>query len=68
MPVTGQRLERDGCAPREIRLPRKVSSVDADQRPRPTPLEALQGAQARLQGRADGGNGSAIVDGAPPPW
>ena len=51
--MTGERFERAGYETREIRLPRKVSALDADEHPRPTPLEALQGAQTRVQGRAD---------------
>ena len=62
--VTPERFEREGYQPREIRLPRKITSLESDEHPRPTPLEALKGLKAAFKGVQTGGNSSAIVDGA----
>lgn len=64
-PVTRTTFERDGYAPRALRLPPKVERVEADTHPRPSPLEAL----ARLRpvhpgGVQTAGNSSALVDAA----
>ncbi|MEZ0301898.1 MAG: thiolase family protein [Hyphomicrobiaceae bacterium] len=64
VPVTGERFERAGYATREIRLPRKVAAVEADEHPRPTPIEALKALKPAFKGVQTGGNSSAIVDGA----
>jgi acetyl-CoA C-acetyltransferase len=63
-PVTGERFERAGYETREIRLPRKVSVLEADEHPRPTPIEALKALKPAFKGVQTGGNSSAIVDGA----
>jgi acetyl-CoA C-acetyltransferase len=57
-------FEREGYAPREIRLPRKVSALAQDEHPRPTPVEALALLRPAFRGVQTGGNSSAIVDGA----
>ncbi len=62
--VTTERFERAGYQPREIRLPRKVAALAADEHPRPTPLEALKALKPAFKGVQTGGNSSAIVDGA----
>ena len=64
-PVTPTTFEREGYAPRALRLPPKVERVDTDTHPRPSPLEAL----ARLRpvhpgGVQTAGNSSALVDAA----
>ena len=64
VPVTGERFERAGYETREIRLPRKVAALEADEHPRPTPLEALKALKPAFKGVQTGGNSSAIVDGA----
>jgi acetyl-CoA C-acetyltransferase len=64
VPVTGERFERAGYETREIRLPRKVTALEADEHPRPTPLEALKALKPAFKGVQTGGNSSAIVDGA----
>ena len=53
VPVVAEPFERQGYQTREIRLPRGVKSLEADEHPRPTPLEALQGLEGRFQRRAD---------------
>jgi acetyl-CoA C-acetyltransferase len=62
--VTPERFEREGYQPREIRLPRKVAALEADEHPRPTPIEALKALKPAFKGVQTGGNSSAIVDGA----
>jgi len=62
--VTSERFERAGYQPREIRLPRKVAALEADEHPRPTPIEALTALKPAFKGVQTGGNSSAIVDGA----
>jgi acetyl-CoA C-acetyltransferase len=64
MPVVSEPFERQGYQTREIRLPRGVKSLEADEHPRPTPLEALKVLKAAFKGVQTGGNSSAIVDGA----
>jgi acetyl-CoA C-acetyltransferase len=64
VPLTSERFERQGYETREIRLPRKVSALEADEHPRPTPLEALKALKPAFKGVQTGGNSSAIVDGA----
>jgi acetyl-CoA C-acetyltransferase len=62
--LTPQQFERQGYQTREIRLPRGVKSLDADEHPRPTPLETLKALKPAFKGVQTGGNSSAIVDGA----
>jgi acetyl-CoA C-acetyltransferase len=62
--VTSERFEREGYQPREIKLPRKVTALEADEHPRPTPVEALKALKPAFKGVQTGGNSSAIVDGA----
>jgi acetyl-CoA C-acetyltransferase len=57
-------LEREGYAPRKVALPRGVKSVDADEHPRATTLDALGALKPAFKGVQTGGNSSAIVDGA----
>jgi acetyl-CoA C-acetyltransferase len=64
VPVVPEQFERDGYQTREIRLPRGVKSLEADEHPRPTPLEALKALRPAFKGVQTGGNSSAIVDGA----
>ena len=65
VPVTNETFALEGYHDRGIQLPRKIERVDADNHPRPSPLEAL----ARLRpvypgGVQTAGNSSALVDGA----
>ena len=62
--VAPEQFEREGYQTREIRLPRGVKSLEADEHPRPTPLEALKALKPAFKGVQTGGNSSAIVDGA----
>ena len=62
--VTPEQFERQGYQTREIRLPRGVKSLAADEHPRPTPLETLKALKPAFKGVQTGGNSSAIVDGA----
>jgi acetyl-CoA C-acetyltransferase len=62
--VVPERFERQGYETREIRLPRGVKSLEADEHPRPTPMEALKALKPAFKGVQTGGNSSAIVDGA----
>lgn len=62
--VTPEQFERQGYQTREIRLPRGVKSLEADEHPRPTSLEALKALKPAFKGVQTGGNSSAIVDGA----
>lgn len=64
VPVVSETFEREGYQTREIRLPRKVEAVSADEHPRPTPIEALRALKPAFKGVQTGGNSSAIVDGA----
>jgi acetyl-CoA C-acetyltransferase len=64
VPVVAEPFERQGYQTREIRLPRGIKSLEADEHPRPTPLEALKALKAAFNGVQTGGNSSAIVDGA----
>lgn len=64
VPVVTEKFEREGYQPREIRLPRKVEAVTADEHPRLTPIEALRALKPAFKGVQTGGNSSAIVDGA----
>ena len=64
VPVVAEQFEREGYQTREIRLPRGVKAMDADDHPRPTPLEALKALKPAFKGVQTGGNSSAIVDGA----
>jgi acetyl-CoA C-acetyltransferase len=64
VPVIPERFERQGYETREIRLPRGTKSLEADEHPRPTPLEALAALKPAFKGVQTGGNSSAIVDGA----
>ena len=64
VPVVAEQFEREGYQTREIRLPRGVKTIDADDHPRPTPLEALKALKPAFKGVQTGGNSSAIVDGA----
>jgi acetyl-CoA C-acetyltransferase len=64
VPVVAEPFERHGYQTREIRLPRGIKSLEADEHPRPTPLEALKALKAAFNGVQTGGNSSAIVDGA----
>jgi acetyl-CoA C-acetyltransferase len=64
VPVANESFERAGFATREIRLPRKVATLAADEHPRPTSLEALKALKPAFKGVQTGGNSSAIVDGA----
>jgi acetyl-CoA C-acetyltransferase len=64
VPVAPERFESNGYAAREIRLPRHVTSLAADEHPRPTTLEALRGLKPSFNGVQTAGNSSAIVDGA----
>src|SRR5262249_4503601 len=59
-----ERFEREGYETREIRLPRGVKAVEADEHPRATSLEALKALKPAFKGVQTGGNSSAIVDGA----
>jgi acetyl-CoA C-acetyltransferase len=62
--VVPEQFERAGYQTREIRLPRGTKSLDADDHPRSTPLEALRALKPAFKGVQTGGNSSAIVDGA----
>ncbi len=62
--VVPEQFAREGYQTREIRLPRGVKSLEADEHPRPTPLEALRALKPAFKGVQTGGNSSAIVDGA----
>ena len=62
--VVPEPFERAGYETRGIRLPRGVKSVEADEHPRPTPIEALKALKPAFKGVQTGGNSSAIVDGA----
>ena len=53
VPVTGERFERAGYATREIRLPRKVAAARGRRASAADAARGAEGAQARLQGRAD---------------
>ena len=64
VPVVAEQFERAGYQTREIRLPRGVKAVEADEHPRPTSLEQLKALKAAFKGVQTGGNSSAIVDGA----
>lgn len=64
VPLASETFEREGYQTREIRLPRGVKSFDADDHPRPTPLETLKALKPAFKGVQTGGNSSAIVDGA----
>ena len=64
VPVVPEPFERAGYETRSIRLPRGVKSVEADEHPRPTTLEALRALKPAFKGVQTGGNSSAIVDGA----
>lgn len=64
VPVVAEQFEREGYQTREIRLPRGVKTMEADDHPRPTPLEALKALKPAFKGVQTGGNSSAIVDGA----
>ena len=64
VPLVAEQFEREGYQTREIRLPRGVKAMDADDHPRPTPLEALKALKPAFKGVQTGGNSSAIVDGA----
>ncbi|MCV0393794.1 MAG: thiolase family protein [Rhizobiaceae bacterium] len=63
-PVAGERFEADGFNAREIRLPRKVETVEADSHIKPSPYETLAKLKPAFGGVQTGGNSSAIVDGA----
>jgi acetyl-CoA C-acetyltransferase len=62
--VVPEQFAREGYQTREIRLPRGVKSLDADEHPRPTPLDSLKALRPAFKGVQTGGNSSAIVDGA----
>jgi len=62
--VRSEKLEREGYAAREIRLPRKIEALERDEHPRPTPFESLKPLKPAFGGVQTGGNSSAIVDGA----
>jgi acetyl-CoA C-acetyltransferase len=65
VPVTSERFELAGYQPRGIELPRKIERVDADNHPRPTPLEVLGKLKPVYAGGVQtAGNSSALVDGA----
>jgi acetyl-CoA C-acetyltransferase len=64
VPVVPEQFERAGYQTREIRLPRGVKALEADEHPRPTSLEALRALKPAFKGVQTGGNSSAIVDGA----
>jgi acetyl-CoA C-acetyltransferase len=62
--VTLEQFEATGYRSREIRLPRGVKALEADEHPRPTSVEALKALKPAFKGVQTGGNSSAIVDGA----
>jgi acetyl-CoA C-acetyltransferase len=62
--LKAEAFERAGYATREIRLPRAVKSLERDEHPRPTPIDALRALKPAFKGVQTGGNSSAIVDGA----
>jgi acetyl-CoA C-acetyltransferase len=62
--LTAEAFDCNGYRPRGIALPRGVAALDADEHPRPTPVEALQRLKPAFGGVQTGGNSSAIVDGA----
>ncbi|MFO1227061.1 thiolase family protein [Roseateles sp.] len=65
VPVTTESFELAGYEPRGIKLPRKVTVVDRDTHPRPSPIEALSGLRTVYPGGVQtAGNSSALVDGA----
>lgn len=62
--VSSQDLERENYAPRRIRLPRGVDTVDADGHIRPTTRDRLSQLKPVFGGVQTAGNSSGIVDGA----
>ena len=67
IPVTGERLEREGSATRASRLPRKVNALEQDEHPRPTPptpVMPVMPLPPAFGGVHTGGNSSGMVDGA----
>jgi acetyl-CoA C-acetyltransferase len=62
--LASEQFERQGYQTREIRLPRGVKTLEHDEHPRPTPLDALEALKPAFKGVQTGGNSSAIVDGA----
>ncbi len=54
VPVVAEQFEREGYQTREIRLPRGVKALDADDASAADSAGSAQGAQARVQGCADG--------------
>ena len=62
--VVTETFEVGGLAPRGIRLPRRVDSVEVDSHIRPSPYEVLAKLRPAFGGVQTGGNSSAIVDGA----
>lgn len=63
VPVTDEIFERDGLAPRGIRL-KKGEAVTVDSHIRPSSVEALARIRPAFGGVQTGGNSSAVVDGA----
>ncbi len=63
-PVTSEVFDQEGYNAREIRLPRKVESVDRDSHIRVSSHEALAKIRPAFGGVQTGGNSSAVVDGA----
>jgi acetyl-CoA C-acetyltransferase len=65
VPVVNETFALEGYANRGIQLPRKVSLLDHDTHPRPSPVEALAGLRSVYPGGVQtAGNSSALVDGA----
>ena len=65
VPVSTERFEREGYAPRGIALPRKVERVEHDTHPRASSVETLAKLRPVHEGGVQtAGNSSALVDGA----
>jgi acetyl-CoA C-acetyltransferase len=63
IPVASESFERDGFAPRGIKLAKGVT-VETDTHVKPSPIEALAKIPPAFNGVQTGGNSSGIVDGA----
>ena len=64
VPVVNETFQREGYAPRGIKLDRSVKDVVADTHVRVSSVEALAKIRPAFGGVQTGGNSSAVVDGA----
>ena len=64
VPVVNETFQREGFAPRGIKLDRSVKDVVADTHVRVSSVEALAKIRPAFGGVQTGGNSSAVVDGA----